>query len=93
MKEKIRVSGDIFFLVERRALVHCLGCKKTSRGVAFLIGVSDGEGEERDLRAEGERVPMWYFDIISLAVSLWMAMNSSVASWPAAPVILVAPPG
>ena len=104
---KMRVSDEMIVFLVRRALVHVLDWRKMGRRVSVSSVASVGAW--RAAREVGDRVPMWYAGIIAFAVSesgwgisdvylrgrrnVRMAMNSSVASWPAAPMILVAPPG
>ena len=58
MNVKIRVSDEMDFLAERRALVQTLDWRKTSRGAADSEGTSSIPSE-RMAREASSREPMW----------------------------------
>lgn len=67
-KLNMRVSDEIDFLEERMALAHCLDWRNVGRGVVDSEGVvSAGSWSTR--REASSREPMWYWVIITLAVS------------------------
>lgn len=56
VKLNMRVSAETFFLVERMALVHDLGCRKIGRGSEVEVRSS---GSASILRDCSSREPIW----------------------------------